>query len=102
MAPVFRMRPHDQLATTQANDARERVHPEPTDHAGEQQADDNEHQDRRIGGDVDDGSGMLLARSAELAAYSVATFRTPSRCSCSELRSPWIPLRFRCSAVLFP
>ena len=43
-----------------ADDAGERVHPQPAEGAGEQQADDHQHRDGGVGHDVDDGGAHVV------------------------------------------
>jgi hypothetical protein len=61
IAAVSRTRPYDQLAMTQAaDDAGQRIHPQPAKGARKQQTDDDQHGHRGVGGHVDHGGAHIV------------------------------------------
>ena len=63
---MSRIRPADQLAITQrADEAGERVHPKPAEAARQQQADDDENRNRRVGHHMDQGRAHVVVAMQE-------------------------------------
>ena len=71
-----------------ADDSGQRVHPEPAERAGEQQSDNDQHRNRRVGDHVDDGGAHVVVAAPPRRALARA-LRTRRRnrlapiCTCA-------------------